>query len=88
MEISDLAEALPLHRFLWQLFKPFADEKEPLCDWLAREELGQPFVLWHHDELLRRLYWANLLVERNGGFSWRCDAIQKVGQRVLKCEAG
>ncbi len=79
--------ALEDYAFLWQLFTPFRaveEERERLCSWLAGPDLGvaEP---WPADPLLRRLYWNNLLVERQRRFLWRCRVLREVGQRVLGC---
>lgn len=57
---------------------------DKLCNWLQQEQLYE-FNDWPVDELLRDLYWSNLLTRRNGKFSWRCDLIRDMGRKVLEC---
>jgi len=59
-----------------------------VLDWLQQEQdLGkaQPFIL---DELKRKLFWKNLLVEREVGgerrLCWRCEALRMAGLQILK----
>jgi len=59
-----------------QLFTHFRAEKDrlPLCTLLTQSTLGR-FTLWSDNELLRRLYWANLITRRGQNFEsvkkWR-----------------
>jgi hypothetical protein len=62
------------------------NRRRALADALAQEDLG-PWQGWIWDDLLRRLYWLNLL--RADGAAgeqrlvWRCPAVVRVGLRVL-----
>ena len=70
----------------FQLFTHFREESDrlPLCGLLGQTELGR-FELWSDDELLRRLYWANLITGQGPNFVWRCAFIQETGREVLEC---
>jgi DNA-binding XRE family transcriptional regulator len=70
---------------VWQLFTPFTQDtltKQQLTKWLQQEELGKahPYIF---DDLLRQLYWKNLLVERNKRLYWRCDTLRIAGLKIL-----
>ena len=70
---------------VWQLFTPFTRDtstKQQLAKWLQQEKLGkaQPYIL---DDLLRQLYWKNLLVERDKQLYWRCDTLRMAGLKIL-----
>jgi hypothetical protein len=69
-----------------QLFTHFRAEKDrlPLCTLLAQPALGR-FTLWPDNELLRRLYWANLITRRGQNFVWHCEFIRQTGREVLEC---
>ena len=40
---------------------------------------------WPTDELLRRLYWNNLITRQGQDFVWRCDFIREIGRDLLGC---
>jgi hypothetical protein len=104
LEIKQQAPKLPLDdypdkllrenevwkREVWKLFTPFTrhnETRQQVYEWLQQEDLGkaQPFIF---DDLLRQLYWKNLLVEReiNGEkrLLWRCQALREIGKNILK----
>ncbi len=71
----------------FQLFAPFRSNPEvvaKLRTWLGQDELGpsEPYLF---DDLLRRLFWRNLLYVCNGKLRWRCEALKSAGRRVLDC---
>ncbi len=73
-----------------QLFLPYRREPEKgekVCAWLTREDEMGEVELWPDDPLLRSLYWNNLLIERDGRWRWRCEALREAGRRILKCPA-
>nr|VFJ93403.1 MAG: hypothetical protein BECKLFY1418A_GA0070994_103116 [Candidatus Kentron sp. LFY] len=59
-----------------------AGERSRLRDWLNRERIAS-YDYWPGDDLLRRLFWDNLLAERDGMFAWRCGGIRDIGIRVM-----
>lgn len=70
-----------------QLFARFreADEHASICENLGRDELGW-YSTWPQDELIRRLYWQNLLSNNDQGrLVWRCDLITRIGKELLGC---
>ncbi len=69
-----------------QLFTQFRDPEEhaALCDYLMQTNLGR-FEIWPIDELLRRLYWCNLITCREGRFQWRCDYVRRTGLEMTAC---
>ena len=82
-------ELLSQRDYIWQLFTPFMQnivEKKQIGEWLQQEHLGkmQPYIL---NDLIRQLYWKNLLVgkEMDGEkyLFWRCKAIKMAGLEIL-----
>jgi hypothetical protein len=70
-----------------QLFARFRDaaEQGAMCENLQREELGW-YSTWPQDELIRRLYWQNLLTNNDKGrLVWRCELITRIGKELLGC---
>ena len=69
-----------------QLFTRFHDERDRLllCTLLAQTVLGR-FDIWPDNELLRRLYWANLITRQGQHFVWHCEFIRQTGREVLEC---
>ncbi len=87
LPISDYPKRLQKSALLVEAFMPFTDksvERQQICQWLLQEDLG-PTESYIRDELLRQLYWRNLLAERNGRLVWRCEAIRQAGQGILAC---
>jgi hypothetical protein len=90
LRLEQYSEELSQRNFVWQLFTPFTQnqsERQQVLDWLQQEQdLGkaQPFIL---DKLKRKLFWKNLLVEREVGgerrLCWRCEALRMAGQQIL-----
>jgi hypothetical protein len=75
--------------FVWQLFTPYTknpEEAKRVREWLDKEEIApaRPFLL---DSLLRRMYWKNLLMEKQADgrryLTWRCEALRLAGQEIL-----
>ena len=74
--------------FFSQLFTPYRENsyyRQQLCGWLAHEAL-EPYQDWPSDALLRRLYWNNLLANRDRRFVWRCDLLRDAGREILACD--
>jgi len=69
-----------------QLFTHFREERDhlPLCAFLSQSQLGK-FDPWPSDDLLRRLYWNNLITRRGSDYCWRCDFIRQTGREMLAC---
>ena len=69
-----------------QLFTKFRNKEDSnrLVELLQRDSLG-PQNAWLQDQLMRKLYWQNLLTTDNGQYIWRCEFIQKTGQELLQC---
>jgi len=55
---------------------------QQLCKWLAQPEVA-PAPPYIFDDLLREVYWLNLLVKRDNCLVWRCDAVCEAGQEIL-----
>jgi len=75
--------------FVWHLFTPFmhdVDRQQRLCQLLAHQDVGRN-VPYLSDELLRHLYWKNLLKSSPDGqrLIWRCEALRLAGLHVLGC---
>lgn len=69
-----------------QLFIKFRqlNDLEPLCTLLNEKSFGR-FDPWPIDELLRKLYWQNLLTHREGQCVWRSEFIRQTGKQALQC---
>ncbi len=84
---ADERQALARYDAIDQVFIPYRGDVEArrrICRWLGQDDLGE-WEAWIGDELLRRLYWKNLLREEGGRIVWRSDVARDVGQRVLGC---
>lgn len=86
---AELIEALATHAPLWQSFLPLLSDpatRAATADRLDQERLAvaQPYLL---DPLLRRLFWANLVVARRhpdgNWLEWRCAAVRRAGALIL-----
>jgi len=70
-----------------QLFNHFREgqDRALLCDLLKNQGSLGRFDLWPLDELLRRLYWSNLIARRGEHLAWRCEFIRQTGLEMLTC---
>jgi hypothetical protein len=70
-----------------QLFTHFREERDrmQICTFLKQGQLGK-YDPWPPDELLRRLYWNNLITRRGPDFCWRCEFIRQEGVEILACD--
>ncbi len=76
-------DKLPLE--IWQCFTPFLNDdkdKEKIVTYLEKGFPNKvpPFIL---DKFVRKLYWKNLLVERDRKLYWRCEKIRDVGREIF-----
>lgn len=86
LPLENYVKILSENDYVWQLFTPFGKDmsaKKRIYKWLQQEDLGkaQPYIL---DDLLRQLYWKELLVERGKRLYWRCEAVRMAGRTVLR----
>jgi hypothetical protein len=56
-----------------------------ICSYLNKVDI-QPAEPYIFDDLLRELYWSNLLIKRGLRLEWRCEALCKVSRKILECE--
>lgn len=63
-------------------FQPNPQQAQQIREWLAQPEVA-PAPPYIFDDLLREVYWLNLLVKRNNRLVWRCEAIREAGQEIL-----
>lgn len=68
-----------------QQFNSLGKDLNLLCKYLKREELGR-FAPWSYNELIRTLFWKNLLVKKNRKFVWRDELTREIGREVLGCD--
>ena len=92
---QDYPQALSTEPLLWQFFINLTrnpDEMEQVREWLAQpEDIAPSLYLFSsgnkRNELLQRLYWQNLLVERrinrNKRLCWRCEALRLAGNHFF-----
>jgi hypothetical protein len=92
---QDYPQALSTEPLLWQLFSNLtrnSAETEQVREWLAQpEDIAPSLYLFSsgnkRNELLQRLYWKNLLVERrmnrNKRLCWRCEALRLAGNHFF-----
>ena len=89
LPISDYPKQLQKSALLVEAFMPFTAksvERQKICQWLAQEDLGSIESEYYiRNDLLRQLYWSNLLLKRNEQLVWRCEVIRKAGQKILAC---
>lgn len=87
-QLEDDRQEIEVSSVVWQLFTPYRRRKdrERLQQLLDQEGPLATFQPWPVEALLRKLYWSNLLVEREKGLCWRCEVLRRVGQRALECE--
>ena len=84
---EDERRALAKYEAIDQVFLPYrgdAEARRRICGWLGQDDLGA-WEAWIGNELLRRLYWKNVLREQDGRIVWRSDVARDVGRRVLGC---
>ncbi len=86
---AELIQALATHAPLWQSFLPVLSDpavRSAIAERLGQDRLAvaQPYLL---DPLLRRLFWANLVVARRhpdgNWLEWRCAAVQRAGTLII-----
>ncbi len=85
--VIDYLSQLQQETLLVNAFARFRRTPEPLkqlCEWLSQAEVGpaQPYIF---DDLLREVYWLNLLVARGGRLVWRGEAVRQAGLQTLGC---
>jgi hypothetical protein len=70
-----------------QLYTGFRSDHDriAICDLLQQTKLGR-YDPWPADELLRKLYWSNLITRRGQDLCWRCEFIRQVGLEILPCD--
>ena len=85
LPLAQYSEKLSQTGYVYGLFTPLRQEpntRQKVYDWLQKEEVGkaEPYIL---DDVLRNLYWKNLVVEREGRLYWRCETVRMAGQQIL-----
>ena len=65
-------------------FKKNTSQCQQLCEWLQQVDVApaQPYLF---DDLLREIYWANLLVKQHNRLEWRCEVVREAGLEILAC---
>jgi hypothetical protein len=94
LESNNYMEKLIQCDTIWQSFQPFEkmpEDRQTICEWLKKgtqEKVAkwQPYI---QNDLLRKLFWKNLLVrqDNNGesGLYWRGEVILWAGKKILGC---
>lgn len=83
-ECEDSLETSPYIVQLFSVFLGDSSKREYICELLTQEQLGR-YLPWLHDEVIRGLYWNNLLTVRDRKLVWRCDLIRRSGRLTLGC---
>jgi transcriptional regulator with XRE-family HTH domain len=88
LPLKHYPEKLSQSRHIHGLFMPLMQEpanKEKICQWLQKEEVGKAEA-YIQDDVLRGLYWNNLLVERQINeekrLFWRSEAMRITGNQI------
>jgi hypothetical protein len=71
--------------YVYGLLTPLVQDqstRRKMRHWLYKEEVGkaEPYIM---DNVLRKLYWKNLLVKRNEHLYWRCEAMRIAGKNIF-----
>jgi len=85
LPLEKYPEKLSQSSYVYGLFTPLVQDqttRRKMRNWLNREEVGkaEPYIM---DNVLRKLYWKNLLVERNEYLYWRCEAMRIAGKNII-----
>ncbi|MBN2443367.1 MAG: toll/interleukin-1 receptor domain-containing protein [Spirochaetales bacterium] len=88
---TDLNKYLTGSSLIGQVFHPVIDGEKSLSlikDMLHKEDI-YPYDSFLHDDLLRTLYWKNLLCWKedasgNRYLAWRCPLIRKAGEKIVE----
>jgi len=92
LPLNSYPDKLSQCQYVYGLFTLLIQEpsnREKVCQWVQKEEVGkaEPYI---QDNVLRQLYWKNLLVEREINdekrLFWRCEAMQKAGNQICGAE--
>jgi len=92
LPLNNYPDKLSQCQYVYGLFTPLIQEpsnRQKVCQWVQKEEVGkaEPYI---QDNVLRQLYWKNLLVEREINdekrLFWRCEAMQKAGNQICCAE--
>jgi transcriptional regulator with XRE-family HTH domain len=90
LSLADYPERLSQSQYALQGFTPFIQDesaRQQVSNWLQQDDLGT-FTYFINDNLLRKLYWKNLLVVRENvdgekRLCWRCEALKMAGKKIL-----
>ncbi|EDN67741.1 hypothetical protein BGP_0737 [Beggiatoa sp. PS] len=85
LPLEKYPEKLSQSSYVYGLLTPLVQDqttRRKMRNWLNREEVGkaEPYIM---DNVLRKLYWKNLLVERNNHLYWRCEAMRIAGKNII-----
>ncbi|MEZ5453400.1 MAG: toll/interleukin-1 receptor domain-containing protein [Thiothrix sp.] len=88
-ECEDVLEVSPYIVQLFSVFLSDSSKREYICELLEKEQLGR-YSPWLIDDVVRGLYWSNLLTvrevePRKRQLVWRCELIRRTGRAALGC---
>ena len=66
-----------------KFFRKYHNKRNRLLRLFEKDSLGQ-FSLWSQDELIRDLFWDNLIVEDGNRFKWIAPIVAKLGKRYFR----
>jgi hypothetical protein len=78
-------EKLSKSSYVYGLFTPLTQDqstRQKMRHWIQMDEVGkaEPYI---QDNILRKLYWKNLLVKRGECLYWRCEAMRMAGKTIF-----
>jgi len=89
LSLADYPNRLSQSQYARQGFTPFIQDnsaRQQVYQWLQQDDLGA-FTHFISDNLLRKLYWKNMLtvreVDQEKRLCWRCEALKMAGKEIL-----
>ena len=61
------------------------DDSELLCECLA-DNWNESWCTWSYEKSINTLFWKNILVNKNGNYSWRDKATKEMAKEIFGCK--
>jgi len=81
-EAENYQELILNSRYGYKFFRKYHNRRARLLTLFEKGSFGQ-FSLWSHDELIRDLFWDNLIVEDANRFKWIAPIVVDMGKRYF-----